>query len=331
MLPNACYHYRMNRTITIRVRLALIAFAWVTSVFSAVAQQPEPACTPTVVGHLDILPLTSKIFHNERKLRVWLPPGYDDAANAQKKYPVLYMLDGQDVFDVCTSFGHEEQRVDETLTELITAGKIQPVIAVGVDNGSKFGEWTGQRSREYLPYRDPTDPVIKDVEGDRFPAFMETEVMPVIAAKYRILAGPTHTAIGGGSYGGVAAIYALIRRPDLFGSGLAGSPSLQIGNGQILRDTVWLNVGPSRLALSAGNAQFGPPFPHAAELNANYVHDIETLADHFRAIEVYPTNVQVTIREGARHTTPDIAATFRDAFIFLFPVGPTGDIERPPF
>ena len=214
----------------------------------------EQACTHTVVGHQDILPLTSRIFHNQRSLRVWLPPGYGDAANATKKYKVLYMLDGQSLFDTCTAFMHEEMRADETLTELITAGKIEPIIVVGVDNGSTEnakGENDDdglQRTREYIPYPDPMfNPSVRDVVGDEFPGFLETEVMPVIAAKYRILTGPENTALSGVSYGGVATVYALIRRPDLFGSGIVESPSMQVGNGQMLRDTVGLWTGPKRV------------------------------------------------------------------------------------
>jgi enterochelin esterase-like enzyme len=67
-----------------------------------------PSCKSTITGHVDIFTLTSRIFHNERSLRVWLPSGYEDAANAQKKYQVLYLLDGQAVFDKCSAPEHEE-------------------------------------------------------------------------------------------------------------------------------------------------------------------------------------------------------------------------------
>ena len=87
--------------------------------FVATAQQAP--CKPTVVGRLDIVPVTSRIFHNTRNLRVWLPPGYDPS----QKYPVLYILDGASAFDVCASYNHEEMHADETLTQLITNGKPQ--------------------------------------------------------------------------------------------------------------------------------------------------------------------------------------------------------------
>lgn len=76
--------------------------------------------------------MTSTIFHNTRNLRVWLPAGYGAAENAQRRYPVLYLLDGQNVFDACTAFDHvHEWRVDETLTEGIAAGRVAPVIVSG--------------------------------------------------------------------------------------------------------------------------------------------------------------------------------------------------------
>jgi len=90
------------------------------SPFVASAQQVP--CKPTVVGRLDIVPLTSRIFHNTRNLRFWLPR----VMTPHKKYPVLYILDGASAFDVCASFNHEEMHADETLTELITTGKIPP-------------------------------------------------------------------------------------------------------------------------------------------------------------------------------------------------------------
>ena len=82
--------------------------------FVAFAQQTP--CKSTVVGQLEIVPLTSRIFHNTRSLRIWLPPGFDPG----HKYPVLYILDGASAFDVCAAFDHEEMHADETLTDLLS-------------------------------------------------------------------------------------------------------------------------------------------------------------------------------------------------------------------
>ncbi len=85
--------------------------------------------------------------------------------------------------------------------------------------------------------------------GTAFPDYLETEVMPAIAAKYPVQTGPEHTAIWGASYGGVAAVYALIHRSDLFGAGIVESPALEAGNGQLLRDTAELVKAPKRIAI----------------------------------------------------------------------------------
>jgi hypothetical protein len=95
----------------------------------AFAQQP---CRPTVEGRLETFTLTSRVFHDTRTIRVWLPPAYDPA----RKYPVLYIPDGASAFDACTAFRGQELRADETLSELIAAGQVPPLIAVGIDNGS---------------------------------------------------------------------------------------------------------------------------------------------------------------------------------------------------
>ena len=109
---------------------------------------PEP-CHSTVTGKLDILPLTSKVYGNERNLRIWLPPGYSDAENAKVTYPVLYMFDGTWLFDQCTAPGTQgEWKVDETLTELISKHEVEPIIVVGIDSNS-------HRDAEYAPYGNP--------------------------------------------------------------------------------------------------------------------------------------------------------------------------------
>ena len=142
---------------------ACLFIGFLFSALSLPAQIPQPECSPKVVGHLETLKLSSRVFHNYRNLRVWLPPGYDDPTNATKKYPVLYLLDGASVFDACTAYLHETLGADRTLTDLISAGKIAPLIAVGIENGSDAAgplDTGQQREREFLPYPDPTEPEI---------------------------------------------------------------------------------------------------------------------------------------------------------------------------
>jgi predicted alpha/beta superfamily hydrolase len=224
----------------------------------------------------------------------------------------LYLLDGQAVFDKCTSPPNEEFGADEALTKLIGAGEIEPIIAVAVDEGGS----TTQRTKEYIPYPDAAIAIgeggtfVPDVMGDRFPEFMESEVFPAIAAKYRVLQGRENTAIQGASYGGIAALYALVHRPDLFGSGIVQSPSLQVGNGQFLRDTVWLVAGPTRVALDTGSGNDIP------------VKLVQQLAENLKAIpasqHLKAPEVLFTIGQGQNHEVPAFASRLPAALLFLY-------------
>ena len=88
-------------------------------------------------GDLRIHPFHSRIFGNDRFLRVWLPPGYDDAQNAARQFPVLYLNDGQNLFEPATSFNGVEWQVDETADRLIRERVIPPLIIVGIDNAGQ--------------------------------------------------------------------------------------------------------------------------------------------------------------------------------------------------
>ena len=103
--------------------------------------------------------------------------------------------------------------------------------------------------------------------------------MSAIAAKYPVKTGPEHTAIWGASYGGVAALYTLIHRPDLYGSAIIESPALEVGNGQLLRDTEFLVRTPSRIAVGAGTAEDVDRFGS----NAAYIRMVQRLVQNLKA------------------------------------------------
>jgi enterochelin esterase-like enzyme len=132
------------------VMLAGMVWAWDNQV--AFASQEPHHCS--VVGDLEVRPFASRVFHNTRKLRVWLPPGYKNRDPRSERYPMKYLNDGQNFFDVCTSiFNAQEWRADETATALIQSGKIPALIIVGIDNAGKR-----DRPKEYLPFPDETLP-----------------------------------------------------------------------------------------------------------------------------------------------------------------------------
>ncbi|MFN2637917.1 MAG: alpha-amylase family glycosyl hydrolase [Gemmatimonadaceae bacterium] len=142
-----------------------------------------------------------------RKRRVWLylPPDY---ATTTKRYPVLYMQDGQNVFDAATSFAGE-WGVDETLDSLHARGD-RGAIVVAVDHGGTH------RLDEYNPWR-ASDPKNGGGEGDAYLDFLVHTLKPYIDQHYRTQSDRLHTAIMGSSMGGLISLYAALKYPSVFG------------------------------------------------------------------------------------------------------------------
>jgi predicted alpha/beta superfamily hydrolase len=152
--------------------------------------------------------------HN-RHVLVFLPPGYND--DETRAYPVLYLQDGQNLFDKVTAYGGVEWGVDETAQRLIEAGEIEPLIIAGIYN-------TGEhRIDEYTPTVDPE--LQKGGRADQYGQFIVEELKPFIDQHYRTLARPQHTGIGGSSLGGLVSLYLGLKYPQIFGKLLVMSPS----------------------------------------------------------------------------------------------------------
>ena len=276
---------------------------------SAQGAPAAAACTSTVSGDLRLHTLQSSIFGNERTIRVLLPPGYGDAANKDRRYPVLYMLDGQNVFDACLSdVSHHEWSVDETVQKLIAEKKVPPMIVVGVDHAGK------DRAREYLPYKDYVgNPDMDEPAGKLFPDFMTREVMPLVDGQYRTLPGQPNTGIGGSSYGGVATLYALLAKPGTFGYGLIESPSMHIGMGQLVRDTSPLVALPVKVFMAFGGKEATDPV--ISEKLIGLVRQVET---NFRAAGYDESNLRFVVDPDAVHTEAAWEKRLPGALTFLF-------------
>jgi predicted alpha/beta superfamily hydrolase len=279
---------------------------------SSTSAEPAPAavdCKSTVSGDLRLHTLKSTTFGNERKIRVLLPAGYGDAANKDRRYPVLYMLDGQNVFDACLSdVSHHEWGVDETVQKLIAADKIPPLIVVGVDHAGK------DRAREYLPYKDFVgNPDMDEPAGKLFPDFMTKEVMPLVDKNYRTLPGRPNTGIGGSSYGGVATLYALLARPNTFGYGLIESPVMWIGMGQLVRDTSPLVALPVKVFVAFGGKEISNPA--ISEKMIGLIRQVET---NFRSAGYDESSFRVVVDPDALHTEAAWEQRLPGALTFLF-------------
>jgi len=289
--------------------LALCTGLVCTGQTSAADAPAAAACKSTVSGDLHLHALKSAIFGNERMIRVLLPAGYGDAANKDRRYPVLYMLDGQNVFDACLSdVSHHEWSADEIVQQLIAEKKIPPLIVVGVDHAGK------DRAREYLPYKDFIgNPDMDEPAGKLFPDFMTREVMPLVDGQYRTLPGQPNTGIGGSSYGGVATLYALLAKPGIFGYGLIESPTLWIGMGQLVRDTSPLVAMPVKVFVAFGGKEADDPAN--SEKMIGLIRQVET---NFHAAGYDDKNFRFIVDPDAVHTEAAWEKRLPGALTFLF-------------
>ncbi len=184
----------------------------------------------------------SEILDNERDIYVYVPPHYGENKNA--KFPVLYMADGQNLFNSETAFGGQEWGADETAQRLIESGLMKDVIIVGISN-------TKNRMSEYTHVPDP-----KHGGGDldKYADFLTKELKPFIDSTYRTSALARETGIMGSSLGGLSALYLGWKFPHTFGLVGAMSPSIWWANKDIVslidRDPqmkgplkVWMDIG----------------------------------------------------------------------------------------
>jgi predicted alpha/beta superfamily hydrolase len=257
-------------------------------------------------GDLRLHQFHSRIFRNTRFLRIWLPPGYDDTGNGGRRYPVLYLNDGQNLFEAATSFTGTEWQVDETAERLIREGAVPPMIIVGIDN---TGE---ERLREYMPHRS-MHPRMLRVQGKYYPDFLMKEVMPFVEGNYRVASGPENTGFGGSSLGALIALYTVIARPGVIGRLLLESPSLWASGRRSIKESRAVRIWPERIFLAVGTAETG-----SAEQSRTVVDDVRELAAIMRRAVLSEKRLRLVIEDGAGHNEGAWAERFPEALRFLF-------------
>lgn len=145
----------------------------------------------------------------ERDVVVWLPPGYDQTSS--KRYPVLYMQDGQNMFDPVTSAFGTDWQIDEAADSMIRIGAVAPLIVVGIYN-------TIDRNAEYIPTE----------KGRLYREFIAKKLKPFIDSAYRTKPGRRHNMIGGSSAGGILAFMMVWEYPNLFSRAICMSPAFRL-------------------------------------------------------------------------------------------------------
>jgi predicted alpha/beta superfamily hydrolase len=247
----------------------------------------------------------SKILGNRRDVLVYLPRGYRRLS--RRRYPVLYLHDGQNVFDAATSFAGVEWGVDETAERLIKENLLEPLIIVAVAN-------TGaERVDEYAPTRGVIDAKAKRKKRSKglarkYGHFLMNELKPYIDRKYRTNPSTEFTGLGGSSLGGLATLAIGILYPQVFGLLMVMSPSVWWDNFAIYRlvDSIEQKP-PLKIWLDTGTAE--PGWEQARELLNRLVEKGWKLNKDLQYMEA----------PGAGHSEGAWAARVEPALRFLFP------------
>ena len=265
----------------------------------------------TLTGHFHILrEFRSAVLGNERDVLVHLPPGYDD--EPERRYPVLYMHDGQNLFDAATAFGGQEWHLDETADAMTLAGQIEPLIIVGINHAGEY------RMNELTPTMSKRHKA--GGLGRQYANFLIEELKPFIDANYRSWPDREHTGTGGSSLGGLIALYLGFAAPDVFGRLMVMSPSLWWDRRSVLQELraapdklplkIWLDAGTNEGAATLQNVRM----LKNALIRRGWAHGVD-----LRYLEAL----------GADHSEPAWAARAGAALEFLFPRPPAPDHFMP--
>lgn len=250
--------------------------------FPAKAKQSTAGKNVHVIDTAFFMPQLNR----HRRIWIYLPAGYHDS---RKKYPVLYMHDGQNLFDAATS-GYGEWGVDEALDTL--GEQNQQMIVVGIDNGGE------KRLNEYSPY---------DMEkygrgdGDLYVDFMVKTLMPFIEKNYRVKKCRDNTFIAGSSMGGLISFYAILKYPKVFGGAGVFSPAFWI--------TPQLkNIDPSKAKKVKGRIYF-----YAGQQESNTM--VPDMLNVFQQMQMHSkAKMESVIRSEGRHDEN----TWREEFVKFY-------------
>jgi len=228
---------------------------------------------------------------NRRTVDVYLPASYGES---RRRYPIVYLQDGQNLSDPAVAFGGNTWRLEDGLTWLAQRGT--EVIVVGLWN-------TPGRLAEYSPFPDPKH---GGGDGDKYVRFLIDTVKPRIDGEFRTRKDRDSTVIAGSSMGGLISLYAFFRRPSPFGRALVMSPSIWFGAGEILRQVARARSTRGKLYLDVGTAE-----------GVGTVRNTRVMNRLLRKKGYRRDNLFYLESVGARHSEPDWAWRWPQALEFL--------------
>jgi predicted alpha/beta superfamily hydrolase len=245
----------------------------------------------------------SKLVDDHHDLIVYLPPMYE--ADGDRRFPLLYMQDGQNLFDPETSFIKGNYwRLGETADELIKGGAIEPLIIVGIYNSGV------KRIDEYTPVEDKR---LGGGQADAYGRMLVEELKPFIEGQYRTLPGAENCGMGGSSLGGLVTLYLGLQYPAVFSKLAVMSPSVWWRNRTILRTVGALEKKPGlRIWLDIGTKESTRAVPDARLLRDGLIKKGWQLGDDLAYFEA----------EGGEHTESAWALRAGPMLRFLFPARP---------
>ncbi len=241
----------------------------------------KPSPVSVSDGRVEAFPQMGGKYLSARNVTVWIPDAYDRGDTCD----VLYMHDGQMLFDSTSTWNHQEWQVDEVAGRLIKEGKMRPTIIVGIDNddSERLNDYYPQRVVEYVDsaLREQINP--NRFHADAYLRFIVEELKPMIDSRYRVHTDAAHTFIMGSSMGGLISLYALCEYPNVFGGAACMSTHL-----------------PLMLPNALGNPQF----------------DHEPVAEAFRAYvaNTLPTNSKLLYMDRGTETVDTNYVAYQDAF-----------------
>lgn len=261
----------------------------------------------TVVGNLKIATrFYSPQLENSRDLLVWLPPSYDAS---DKRYPVIYMHDGHNLFDKYVSYAGEWQ-VDESMTALAEEG--HEAIIVGIPN---VGE---ERMNEYSPF---TDERLGGGKGDQYMDFLIHTVKAVIDLNFRTLPDRENTGIAGSSMGGLISLYGFFHHPNVFSMVGVFSPAFWFANNRCERFVRDQAYEEGRIYLDIGTAEDEDPDDNPSLAVAKpYVRDARNMVHVLRDKGYTSEQLMYVEEKGAPHHETAWARRFPNAIRFLLGV-----------
>lgn len=256
---------------------------------------------------------------------VWLPEGYD---KSKEKLPVIYMHDGQNLYDAYTTWNHQSWNVDSIASQLIKLNIIEAPIIVGIHSEpvSRIATLMPMKGVADIDMNNPD--VAKflngiNLRGDQYVDFIASTLKPIIDSQYRTHVGREHTYIAGSSMGGLMSIYAVCERPDVFGNAICmsthwiGFPSVRDQFATGMREYVRAKLPNVTDAFAKG---YVPRlyFDHGTTtIDADYEEYEKSFIEMLREKGYGPEYLMTYIAEGAPHEEQAWSKRFHLPLIFM--------------